>query len=314
MANNAQQTVEDVEEKRIDPSPDSPEDEFMPLAPAPGGTENPPDSSVIETKPGEQPAAEPAPKEPEKAAEGEAPKPAQAVSDKDDVSLLAESLKNLSTEYKRLDSETPIEYARRLEIIRLRKDNRSKKAGDLLGNEVKQNVETPAPASASIEANTDEDIDPEEIARFDRIAKKSGYVKASEVQANTYQEKAKMVFDSWLESHPHYDEVHDPDGLLWERLKKEFNSGLYNTKPPEPSALKTILDKIDQDIFGIQPTSNLAQVKAQQEKIKVVSHSGSSPSGAAPAPEDSSVSAKKSLLKRGLKGFSDEEIDELLKD
>lgn len=320
MANNETRTVEDIEVKHVDPSPDSPDDEFLPLAPDPSSpkTETPAATSPAETKLGDQPAETPAPKEPVKPAEETKPAevapvtPAPAVEpDKEDVGLLAETLQKLSTEYKRLPSEPIREYALRLEVINTRRKLNDKKAQELLGSEPPK--PQPAPATP-----VSDDVDPEDIADFSKKARAAGFVPIAEVQATTAKKDAERGFQTWINDHPEYDQVHDPEGILFEQVKNHWNGGMYITDPTKMkdpfNQTKAILDKIHQDVLGIKPTSDLVSVKAQQEKIKVASHTAASPGSSTSVSEDKTLSTKRALLTRGLKGFSDEEIEELAKD
>jgi hypothetical protein len=331
MANNDTRTVEDVEINHVDPSPDSPDDEFLPLAPLNGTspqTEPAPATSPAEPKPGDQPAApaEPAPKEPAAPAPAEPAKPAEpAVAApaeakapvEEDVSAYAKELQNLSTEYKKLPSESVREYAMRLEVINTRRKLNSQKAKDLLGGEGNE-PKTPAQPVAPAAVTPPEGMDPEELTEFQQKARAAGFVPAAEVQAATAKKSAEDAFNTWINEHPEYDQVHDPEGTLFKRVTEFWNSGLYSTDPTKMKdpfkQTKTILDKIHADVFDIKPTSELSTVKAQQENIKVASHTGTSPGGGSSAPEDKAKTAKVALLSRGLKGFTEEEIAELAKE
>ena len=303
MANNETPVVEDIETKYISPSPDSPNDEYLPVPGASPQKEPEAAPSPAEIKPEAPPAKKPGEeiKPEEKPAVAAPPVASEPPKDEEDVNVLAQQLKGLSTEYKRIAGESVVEYARRLEIVNLRKQLNSTRSKELLGDEPAK------PATPQVGSPVAEDIDPDELADFQKKARAAGFVPVAELQASTYKTESETIFNSWIEAHPVYK-----DEILWGRFKQEFNSGKYNIKPKDPKILKVILDDINKDILGIHPTSELSTVRAQQEKLKVASHSASGGnSGSGKAKSDSDPELKGLVSSGALKGFTAEEIADM---
>jgi len=212
-------------------------------------------------------------------------------------------------EIKRLPDETPREYAMRLEITRLKGDLRKDRTSEIL---------TPPPATTKKELSPEkkkilekykqEDINTlKEV--FDVMAEDMGFVRQDQLGATAYQQKATEVLDDFLEKHPEYQPQNDKDNVLWERFKGEYS--LY--RPTQnPKDLKRILDKVHKEVFGIKPAAALNSQDAAKEKIKVASHSSAS----RPAPMKNGerlVNRNATGLRTEmLKGFSEEEIAELI--
>lgn len=199
-------------------------------------------------------------------------------------------------EPKPVEGETPREKALRLEATRLKGLLRQQRQEELF---VKQPLE---------QKPTDEELaqyDPEELKRFEKLAVKMGFAKKDEIISQTSQERLNDTFNDFLEAHPEYAPENDKDGLLWNQYKSEFQ--LYNPTK-DPKVLKKILNKVHNDIFGVQPAKNLNKINASREKIKVASHTGAS-AGKEPRRQ---TQAPSGLRIDAMKGFSEQEIKELL--
>ncbi len=197
------------------------------------------------------------------------------------------------TEPKPVEGETPRERALRLEATRLKGIIRDQRKEDLFVKQPK-------------DFKQDEDLaeyDPEELKRFETLATKMGFAKKSEIQNQTIQDRNNNEFESFMDAHPEYAPENDKDGILWDQFKSEF--ALY-TPPQDPKTLKKILNKVHNEIYGVQPAKNLNKISASQEKIKVASHTGAS-AGKESKPK---TQAPSGLRLDGLKGFSDDEIAE----
>lgn len=210
-------------------------------------------------------------------------------------------------EVKPIAGETPREFALRIENARLRDENRRKQSGEIfIAPPVTQKAEVSPEKKKILEKYKPEDIQTlKEV--FDAMADDMGFVKKEHLSASTYQEKSSEVLDDFLENHPEYLPKNDPDNVLWERFKGEFS--LYK-QPDSPKALKQILNKVHKEVFGIQSTTALNKNEAAKEKIHVASHSSTS----RPAPSREGVQrnvATQGIRTDMLKGFSDEEIEEL---
>lgn len=237
-----------------------------------------PDSSSEEEK---EPEAEEAKEETEQSVETEAEPEQAAVAPK--------------SEPKPVEGETPRERALRLETTRLKGLLRTERRDELF---VKQPTEIKPP---------DEELaqyDPEELERFEKLATKMGFAKKDEILSQSNQERLDDVFNEFIEGHKEYAPENDKDGLLWNQYKSEFQ--LYNPSK-DPKVLKKILNKVHNDIFGVQPAKNLNKIHASQEKIKVASHTGAS----AGKENRQRQQAPSGLRLDALQGFTEQEKKEL---
>jgi hypothetical protein len=201
----------------------------------------------------------------------------------------------LKPEPKPVEGESPRERALRLEVERVKGLLRKERTDELF---VKR------PSASQIDEELKE-YDPEELKRFEKIASKMGFAKKDEILHESTQEKLNAEFESFIDAHPEYAPENDKDGLLWNQLKSEFT--LYNP-PKDPKTLRKVLNKVHNDVFGVQPATNLSKINASREKIKVASHTGAS----AGKETKTKTQSPSGLRLDGMKGFSEEEIAELL--
>ncbi len=205
---------------------------------------------------------------------------------------------------KPVEGETPRERALRLEVQRLKKDRRKDRASELID-------ETPKPIE-----KVEEDLKDDALAKYDQtelknleevvdvIAKKKGWMRKEDQQASQYQEKAADILDDWIEDHEEYSPENDPDDVLWDRFKAEFNQ--YK-KPENPKDLKRIFNRVHKEVFGIEKSGDSSVINAQKEKLK--SHSGTTQTVRKQSP-----SSIDSTHRNMLKGFDDKELDELFEE
>lgn len=202
---------------------------------------------------------------------------------------------------KAVEGETPRERALRLEVTRVKGLLRKERQDDLF-------VKAPGTKGKTIEDNEElSEYDPEELERVERMMKLMGYVKKDEIAQENIAKDNTSVFNTFIGAHPEYAPENDPDGVLWEQFKAEFN--LYQP-PQDPKTLQKVLNKVHSEVAGVQPAKNLKSINASKEKIKVASHRGAS------ANKNARPSAlpPKGIRTDGLKGFSQEEIDDLMSD
>jgi len=208
---------------------------------------------------------------------------------------------------KRLSTETPREYALRLEVTRLRAANRKDKSAEIFKNtdNVAENIDTLTEEDNKFLATYNK----EELDNFEKVlsvmAKKNGWVKKGELTATTYQDRGQEILDTFLEEHPEYSADNDPNGVLWTQFKEEY--ALYK-HPNNPKDLKKIFNKIHRDIFEVLPEEGLNKINAQKEKLKVASHSGATSNRNAPSPRQSTLDPS---LKQHFKGFGDDELEDM---
>jgi hypothetical protein len=276
MENSENQEVKEFNEVKV-MTPSSEESEI--IEPVVKENETPPESS-------EENKEEPEPKteeEPEK--EPEAEKVPEAEVAPVEVK-----------EPKPVEGETPREKALRLEATRLKGLLRKERQDELF---VKQPVSSKKPEEDLSE------YDPDELKRFEKLAKSLGFAKRDEIVRDSVQDKNNNEFETFIEAHPEYSAENDKDGVLWNQFKTEF--ALYNP-PQDPKTLRKVLNKVHNEIYGVKPAVNLNKINAQQQKLKVASHSGTMGSKAS----ISSPKAPNSNIRRDmLKGFSEEDLVEM---
>lgn len=281
---------EEQEVKQIDativipPSADTGDDEIIePIVqetdtPAPSSEEEKP----IETEEAEDPVVEPS-AEPE----------VEAV----DVPIV---------EPKPVPGETPVERALRKEVERVKGLLRKEKSNELF---VPSEVPPTRKALSEDKKKILEKYDPEQLSELGVIieakAEEMGFVRKEELSAQNYSETADGQLQSFLDDHKEYLPENDKDSLLWNRFRDEF--GLYK-QPTNPKDFKKIFNKVHESIFGVQATSNLNKINAQQQKIKTASHTGSMATrSSAPAPKAPNTNIRYDMLK----GFDEDELKEL---
>lgn len=210
-----------------------------------------------------------------------------------------------------IDGETPRERALRGQLDIERKRNRQAQTKELGIENSNATVEIPA---QQLPKNQEvlKKYKPEEIAALREVlpalADEMGYVKAQDLSQKSYAEQSQGVLDTFLESHPEYSTENDPQGVLWNAFKQEF--GIYN-KPTNPKDFVKIFNRIHTTIFGIKPAGNNGALNAAREKINVASHAGASGPGRSNAP--TSKAAVPGLRLDMLRGFDDEDIDDIQK-
>lgn len=249
------------------------------------------DTEIIE--PVEQKETAPASSEEEKPEpeSEEEPEAEEAIEEVPDTEVPPEIVK----EPKPVEGETPREKALRLETSRLKGLLRKERQDELF---VKQ------PTSKKNEEDLSE-YDPEELKRFEILATKMGFAKKDDIIRDSVLDKNNAEFESFMEAHPEYSTENDKDGTLWNHFKTEFS--LYQP-PQDPKTLRKVLNKVHNEIYGVQPAANLNKINAQQQKLKVASHTGSQGARASgPLPKAPNSNVRLDMLK----GFTEEELKEL---
>lgn len=203
--------------------------------------------------------------------------------------------------------ETPRERALRLELVKERAKNAANLARDII---------KPAPfEKKQISTQSSEVLKkykPEEIANLREVlpalAEELGFVKKDELEATTYTEKADAEIQSFIKDHPEYAPANDPEGVLWNQLKSEYQT--YYKPPANPSDYRKIFERIHKDLMGIDTTGKkLPTVQAAKEKITVASHRG--PAASTTARNNGVRPNTGGLRTDALKGFSAEEIADI---
>lgn len=209
------------------------------------------------------------------------------------------------TKPKPVEGETPRENALRLETQRLKKDlrrMRTQKVFEGHKSEFKDEL-------SKEDQETLSQYDQKELSQFEKVidvvAKKKGWVKKGDFQAQTYQQQASDSLDSWLEFHKEYLPENDKNNVLWDSFQRELSE---HQKPNNPRDLKRVFDKVHREIFGISKVSD-SKINAQKEKIKVASHQRANQRSQKIQQQKSSIDPS---LREHLKGFSEEEKDEIV--
>ena len=216
-------------------------------------------------------------------------------------------------EPKEVDGETPREKALRLEVERLKQYRRDDRSKELFS---KDDAPVKKKEISDDKKERLKKYDPKEIENLrevlDVMADDMGFVKKDEYQKSSYSSQAKDILDDFLENHPEYTPENDKGDVLWKRFQSEYS--LYKL-PESPRDLKKLFSKIHNDVVGIKPSSDLKKIEASKEKLDSASHSASKNKQTKKTEQlvdRSSGSVDKETARKGLKGFTDEEIDELL--
>lgn len=307
MAESKKEVNVDVEKIELEPTGTEEGDEVITKPEDIDGVDTPAESSTV--------------KEPDETTEGEEP-PVEGKGEKlithadaepeEDKGFVEPLDEDSEDEIKRLPNETPREYALRLEVTRLKRGNREKRAQDLLGETKPEKPSGITQAQFNQLSEDEQSIlsqyDASELSTFEKIldvlAKKHGWVKREELNSTNRSQVSNDILDDFLKGHPEYLPENDKDNLLWGRFKSEFQ--LYKT-PDNPKDLKRIFSKIHKDVFGVKSDDELKKINAQKEKLKVVSHSGGSTTRGQSSPEGHLTADQKGHLK----GFSDKDLEEL---
>ncbi len=312
MANTKE--VKDVEKVEVEPAESEEGEEVITKPEDIEETETPSESSS-EEKPDDTTEGE----------EGEEKEGEELVTSKEDTEEPSESEEDkgvvepskeeLGDEIKRLPDETPREYALRLEVTRLKRGNREKRAKELLGEPKKPSgiSKTQYEALGEEDKKLLEQYDPKELSTFEKIlgvlGRKHGWVKKEDLKTTTQNQISNDILDEFLQSHSEYLPENDKDDVLWNTFKSEFQSGLYNQQPKNPRDLRKVFNKIHRDIFGVKSEDGLKKINAQKEKVKVASHSGSSATRGVSSPKGATKLTPEQ--KSHLKGFTDKELEEM---
>lgn len=269
------------------------------------------EEEVVETP--EAPVVEENPSEYEITADGDNPETSQEeVTDPDvapviDEPVIAEPAIDPLTQYigeleaevgtRRGENETVKEYALRMELTRTKRNNKKEDQSNLFNK-------PEAPAVVETNATNDDILsqyDEAEISNFEKIfdavAEKKGFVRKHELQATTWDSKAKDNLDDFLLKNKEYN-----DPALWEQFRAEFDSGKYNKRPANPSLLKEIFSEIHSKLVP-KAVINKSAANANNQKVNSLPKGGSTAPG-----------SKKEIdpaLKEALKGFTDEELLEM---
>lgn len=198
-----------------------------------------------------------------------------------------------------VEGETIRERALRKEVERLRGVHRKERQEELLNTEEKiEKIETKDVLSK---------YDQQELANLKEVlsvfADEFGFVRKNELKTSNYQQVADSSLDDFLQAHTEYLPENDKDNALWNSFKEEFS--LYK-QPENPKDLKRILERVHNSLTGNKSVNRNA-VAAQQQKVKQAAHGGTTVVKTS-QPKRGSVD---SSVRPYLKGFSEEEIDEL---
>lgn len=172
-----------------------------------------------------------------------------------------------------------------------------------------------APAPVAKPTPDISDIDPLDLERFERVLQAKGYVREEDLRVREVQtlqsqyESAKNAqLGEFLEKHPQYR----TDDAAWEALLGEYN--LYKV-PNDPKQIGTLLLRAHKAVSGttaLDPKA-AAQILAQRRTNQVAAAANGGTAGGAVKP----VIAKKASsapanAAQYLKGFTDDEIKEIL--
>jgi len=204
------------------------------------------------------------------------------------------------SEIRSIEGETPKERALRLEVTRMKREVSKYKKDELF---------TPIPKPQQVNKVL-EDYDVDQVKELKSIlsaaADELGFVKKDELYKTLTEDRRDDIWNSFLDKHPEYLLENDPEGVFYNQLKEEFS---IFKEPTTAKGFQQLLNRAHESIFGIKSTPiNINKINAQQEKIKVASHSG----GTVGSKSKSSKPIDTSNLRLdALKGFTQDEINEL---
>jgi len=198
-------------------------------------------------------------------------------------------------EPKPVDGETPRERGLRIANEKLRARLREEQKDELLKKKE-------AEIFVKSEDDPMSDYDPVEIEKFDKLMASRGYVKKTELQAQSFQQNADTELQSFLDSHPEYLPENDKDGVLWGQFRERYQA--INPNPKDPKLIKDVLNMVHMGLHG-SSSIDIKKINASKEKLKVASHSGATVRENKVVNRDSQNSGIRLDM---LKGFSEEEL------
>ena len=154
------------------------------------------------------------------------------------------------------------------------------------------------------------DIDSEDVKWVERVIRAKGYVPKAELQVESFKQQAKEIQDNWFKSHPEYLPENDSNDVLYSALQEEY--GMY-APPKSVSKVKDILERVHKEVKTKFPdkfprskssTSNVATARAK------IAGAGAGSSGTS-SQKIKSSSGLTLEQRQQLKGFTDEEMDEM---
>lgn len=157
----------------------------------------------------------------------------------------------------------------------------------------------------------------EDIETFTKLAKGLGFVSKDELknldherQAQTYEQVKHAQINAFLDAHPEYKPENDPDDLRWKQLESEFS---YFKLPEDPSRFGILLEKAHKEISGstTDDTEKVKKILAKKREAKKAATS-SGDGGGSPSSTKKPSTRQKALARQYLKGFTDDEINEMI--
>lgn len=157
------------------------------------------------------------------------------------------------------------------------------------------------------------DVNPEDIERLKKILPALGFVRKDDLEAERrlqaqkeYETSRKKELDAFLVEHPEYRPENDPDDKKWQALLQEYS--LYKA-PSSPEEIRSRLQRAHRFVKEtFVESKDAAQVIAQSRVNKTATPPVSRASSSVPSAQKKTASND---LRKFLKGFSDEEIDEI---
>ena len=211
-----------------------------------------------------------------------------------------------------IEGETPREHALRLEVTRLKQLNRKERSNDILGkegNSIPAKREMSPESKAKLANYREEEINALRDV-FPVLAEEMGFVRSDQLNAQSYSEKAGSELDTFLDKHPEYLPENDKDNVLWSRFQEEYK--LFK-QPENPKDFKKLFERIHKDIFGIKVAGEgMGAINAAQRKVNSASHAGASAPTRASGLHKAPARVSSGLRTDMLRGFSDDEIAELI--
>jgi hypothetical protein len=178
-------------------------------------------------------------------------------------------------------------------------------------------IQTVVPIVPEVNDEVDlSDVDSEQIELFERIAKARGYVPASVLKQEKFEETRKSAQDLFLEKHKEYLPENDTDDTLYNALKAEL--ALY-VAPSDPALIPKLFERAHTHVVKAYPDKFNTKTKITPQQVAASARTKVASSGlqqtktsVAKNPQAQSVMTEHRINILRNSGWTEEDIAELL--
>ena len=156
-------------------------------------------------------------------------------------------------------------------------------------------------------------VNAEDVKLVEKVVKSLGYVSQDELQTREvqkrqaeYEQQKNKAVNDFVAKHPKYHPANDPGDKNWQSFLNEFQ---FFKIPDDPNQIGALLERVHRslDQTTISP-EQAAKILAQKKVNKVGQVSSGGTSGSTSTSKTSKVP---STARKALKGFSEEELEEM---